>query len=142
MEVRLSTTSQLQSIHRAIAVIPCSLLTLIVNTTTGDVTDKNNYRPIVIATSISKVKELLILSKTEETWNRHAHRRLPQDIAYYKHNSSPVCIICYLHATMAFDRVNHWLLLKKLLDRFWTATCRYILIIIILKLCFRHIYGP
>ena len=40
-------------------------LTPIVKTKTGDVTDKNNYRPIAVATSMSKVMELLILSKTE-----------------------------------------------------------------------------
>ncbi len=43
----------------------------------------------------------------------HAFR---QTIEYYKQNSSPV-FICYLDATKAFDRVNHWLLFKKLLDR-------------------------
>ncbi len=40
-------------------------LIFIVNTKTDDVTDKNNYRPIVVATSMSKVMELLILSKPE-----------------------------------------------------------------------------
>ena len=40
-------------------------LTPIVKTKTGDVTDKNNYRPIAVATYMSKVMELLILSKTE-----------------------------------------------------------------------------
>ena len=105
-------------------------LTPIVKTKTGDVTDKNNYRPIAVATSMSKVMELLILSKTEcflNTSNNqfgfkkkhgtdmciHAFR---QTIEYYKQNSSPV-FICYLDATKAFDRVNHWLLFKKLLDR-------------------------
>ena len=39
-----------------------------------------------------------------------------QLVEYYKQNSSPVCI-CYLDATKAFDRVNHWLPFKKLLDR-------------------------
>ena len=40
-------------------------LTPIVKTKTGDVTDKNNYRPLAVATSMSKVMELLVLSKTE-----------------------------------------------------------------------------
>ena len=40
-------------------------LTPIVKTKTGDVTDKNNYRPIAVFTYMSKVMELLILSKTE-----------------------------------------------------------------------------
>ena len=35
------------------------------STSVIDVTDKNNYRPIAVATSMSKVMELLILSKTE-----------------------------------------------------------------------------
>ena len=43
----------------------------------------------------------------------HAFR---QTIEYYKLNPSPV-LICYMDATKAFDRVNHWLLFKKLLDR-------------------------
>ncbi len=38
---------------------------LIVKTKTGDVTDKNNYRPMAVATSMSKVMELLTISKTE-----------------------------------------------------------------------------
>ena len=79
---------------------------------------------------MSKVMELLILRKTECFLNTsdnqfgfnkkhgtdmciHAFR---QTIEYYKQNSSPV-FICYLDANKAFDRVNHWLLFKKLLDR-------------------------
>ena len=102
----------------------------IVKAKTGDVTDKNNYRPIAVATPMSKVMELLILSKTECILNTsdnqfgfkkkhgtdmciHAFR---QTIEYYKQNSSPV-FICYLDAIKAFDRVNHWLLFKNLLDR-------------------------
>ena len=37
---------------------------------------------------------------------------LRQPIDYYKRNSSPV-FICYLDASKAFDRVNHWCLFKK-----------------------------
>ena len=37
----------------------------IVKTNTGDVTDKNNYRPIAVATFMLNVMELLILRKTE-----------------------------------------------------------------------------
>ena len=110
-------------------------LTPSVKTKTGDVTDKNNYRPIAVATSMSKVMELLILSKTECFLNTsdnqfgfkkkhgtdmciHAFRQI---IEYYKQNASPV-VICYLHATKAFDRVNHWLLLTKTLGPSHAAT--------------------
>ena len=37
---------------------------------------------------------------------------LTQTIDYYKRNSSPV-FICYLDASKAFDRVNHWCIFKK-----------------------------
>ncbi len=86
--------------------IPSDMLdtTLIPIVKTGDVTDKNNYRPIAVATSVSKVMKLLILSKTECFLNTsdnqfgfkkkhgtdmctHAFR---QTIEYYKQNSSPV----------------------------------------------------
>ena len=71
-------------------------LTPIVKTKTGDVTDKNNYRPIAVATSMSKVMALLVLSKTECFLNtldnqlgfkkKHGtdvHTRLPVDYLYY-----------------------------------------------------------
>ena len=104
---------------------------VIVKTKTGDVTDKNNYRPIAVATSMSKVIELLILSKTECFLNTSDNQfgfkknnetdmcihAFLQTIEYYKQNSSPV-FICYLNETKASDRVNHWLLFKKLLDHY------------------------
>ena len=39
---------------------------------------------------------------------------LKQTIGYYKSLSIPV-YICYLDASEAFDRINHWTLSKKLL---------------------------
>ena len=42
-------------------------------------------------------------------------------IDYYKRNSSPV-FICYLDASKAFDRVNHWCLFKKLINRYIPIT--------------------
>ena len=105
-------------------------LTHIVKPKTGDLTNKNNYRSIAVATSMSKVMELLIIIKTEcflnTSDNQFGFKKkhgtdmcihpFRQTIECYKQNSSPVCI-CYLDATKAFDRVKHWLLFKKLLDR-------------------------
>ena len=104
--------------------------------------DNSTHRPYVmdrlsevsdpLSVSMLNVMELLILSKTECFLNTsdnqfgfkkkhgtdmciHAFR---QTIEYYKQNSSPVCFgLCYLDVTKSFDRVNHWLLFKKLLDR-------------------------
>ena len=37
-------------------------------------------------------------------------------IEFYKSQSSPV-YVCFMDASKAFDRVNHWTLFKKLIDR-------------------------
>ena len=41
---------------------------------------------------------------------------LKETINYYHNYNSPV-YVCFLDATKAFDRVNHWLLFKKLIHR-------------------------
>ena len=96
----------------------------------GQITDKNNYRPIAITSIFSKVLEILLLSRL----NNHLSTRcnqfgfksyhgtdmcvftLKQIIEYYNSKSSPV-YVCYLDASKAFDRINHWCLFKKLLKR-------------------------
>ena len=96
----------------------------------GQVTDKNNYRPIAITSVSSKVFELLILerysSELETTHNQFGFKSdhgtdmciftLKQVIEYYKMQGSPV-YICYLDASKAFDRINHWKLFEKMLKR-------------------------
>ena len=37
-------------------------------------------------------------------------------VSYYREHDSPV-FICFLDASKAFDRINHWHLFKKLIDR-------------------------
>jgi hypothetical protein len=96
----------------------------------GDITDQNNYRPIAITNVLSKVLELLILERCESylytTDNQFGFKRkhsvdmcvyiLNEVIEYYKQRNTTV-FVTYLDATKAFDRVNHWSLFKKLLDR-------------------------
>ena len=91
-----------------------------------DATDKHNYRPIAISTTTSKVLELLMPHKIDSylytTDNQFGLKQnhgtdmciyaLRQTIDYYKGNYSPV-FICYLDASKAFDRVNHWCLFLK-----------------------------
>ena len=74
----------------------------------GDATDKHNYRPIAISTTMSKVLELLMQHKIDSylytTDNQFGFKQnhgtdmciyaLRQTIDYYKRNSSPV-FICY-----------------------------------------------
>lgn len=96
----------------------------------GDVSDTGNYRPIAISTMLSKVCERLLLTFMEEylytTDNQFGFKKhsstdmaiftLKQILSYYQSYSSPL-FICFLDASKAFDRVNHWTLFKKLIDR-------------------------
>ncbi len=96
----------------------------------GDITDKNNYRPIALATVFSKLFEKVVLELCKEYLytceNQFGFKQklgtdqcifaLKEIVNYYSNLSSPV-FICFLDASKAFDRVNHWLLFKKLIDR-------------------------
>ena len=93
----------------------------VIKSKSGDATDKHNHRHIAISTTMSRVLELLMLHNidsylytTDDLFDfkqHHGADALRQTIDYYKRNSSPV-FICYLDASKAFDRVNHWCLLK------------------------------
>ena len=96
----------------------------------GNITDKNNYRPIAITSVTSKILEFLLLdrmrSQLSTTSNQFGFKNkhgtdmcvytLKQVIEYYNQRSSPV-YVCYLDASKAFDRINHWCLFKKLSTR-------------------------
>lgn len=97
---------------------------------TKDPSDINNYRPIAIATSISKVLEQIILARLqthlftadsqfgfkEGHGTEMAIFALKQTVEYYRSRDSPV-FMCFLDAKKAFDRVNHWTLFRKLIER-------------------------
>ena len=93
-------------------------------------TESDNYRPIAIATAMSKLFELVILSKCEDllstTDNQFGFKSnhstdicifsLKEIVNYYNVQGSPV-FLCYLDIRKAFDRVKYSVLFKKLLDR-------------------------
>jgi len=97
---------------------------------TGNMQDKNNYRPIALVTAASKVLEIVILNHIElyidTSHNQFGFKRkhstdicvfaLKNVIQFYKQHNSPV-FTCFLDASRAFDRVNHWSLFKKLVER-------------------------
>lgn len=97
---------------------------------TLDPTVIKHYRPIALATAISKVFELLILQKYEKhlftqpgqfgykkgVGTETAIFTLRQIAHHYLRKGTPV-YICYLDATAAFDNVSHPLLLNKLCNR-------------------------
>ena len=95
-----------------------------------DPADVNNYRPIAIATALSKVVEQVLLSRlVGYLWTadskfgfKQPHGTemeifaLKQTVDFYRNQDTPV-YMRFHDAKKAFDRVNHWTLVKKLLDR-------------------------
>ena len=95
----------------------------------GDTSDKN-YRPIAIVTAMSKILELCIMKLIETHLvtndNQFGFKRqhgtdlciftVKSVIKYYNLCNSPV-FTCFLDASKAYDRVNHWTLFKNLLKR-------------------------
>ena len=96
-----------------------------------DTADVNNYRPIIaIATTLSKALEKVLLSRLSTyLWTADSQFSfkqaqgteieifaLKQTIDFYR-NLDTRLFVCFLDAKMAFLRVNHWTLAKKLLDR-------------------------
>ena len=107
-----------------------TVLVSLVKDKKGLLTDKNNYRPIAITSVASKMLEKVILRKVEHLLNTMCYQfgfktkhstdlcvfAMKEIINYYHSGSTPV-YVCYIDATKAFDKVNHWHLLRKLLDR-------------------------
>ena len=106
------------------------ILTPIVKDKTGNVSDKDNYRPIALATVSSKILERAILLRCKLHLETGDHQfgfkeKHSTDMAvyvfkeivdHYLRNRSPV-FVCFLDARKAFDRVNHWTLFNKLVHR-------------------------
>jgi hypothetical protein len=102
----------------------------IVKNKCADVTCKDNYRPIALATVASKLMEMLILQRCENNLYtadaqfgfkpNHSTETciyvLKEIIHLYVSRGSPV-VICFMDASKALDRVNHWTLYHKQLKR-------------------------
>jgi len=102
----------------------------IIKNKTGDTADKSNYRPVAIVSPCSKLFEVILLFFIEEHVLSHDNQfgfkkkhstdlcifALKNVVDYYKKCSSPV-FSCFLDASKAFDRINHWTLFKKMVDK-------------------------
>ena len=102
----------------------------IIKNKAGDLSSGNNYRPIALANVISKVFESLILLRCEQFLttadnqfgfkSRHSTDfciyTLKEYIEFYKLRNTSV-FVTFLDASKAFDRIDHWLLFKKLIDK-------------------------
>ena len=85
--------------------------------------DKNNYRPIALVTAVSNNFEICLLEILEMYLITHDHQfgfknkhsadmcifSAKSIMKYYTEHGSPV-FTCFLYASKAFDRINHWTL--------------------------------
>ena len=102
----------------------------IVKDKSGKLASKDNYRPVALASLISKVLEIVIFKRLEdfiETGSnpfgfKKSHSTdmciytLKELISHYRKLGSNV-YLCFLDASKAFDRVNHGKLFQKLINR-------------------------
>ena len=106
--------------------IKTSIVSILKNSN-GDTSAKNNYRPIAIVTAMSKLFELCLSKILDEylctSENQFGFKKkhatdlciytVKSVIKYNNYFNSPV-FTCFLDASKAFDRCNHWTLFKKL----------------------------
>ena len=102
----------------------------IIKSKSGLISSKDNYRPIAIASVLSKVLEMIILERIELFVYTHENQFVLQ-----KQHGTDTCIyvmkeiinryqrfgssvyLCFLDASKAFDRIHHDTLFKKLVNR-------------------------
>ena len=104
-----------------------TIIVPIIKNKCGNISSSNNYRPIALATIISKLLESILLLKCEEYLCtnpnqfgfKKAHRTelsidtLREYIELYRKRSTTVFVTC-LDANKAFYGLHHWLLFKKI----------------------------
>ena len=107
-----------------------SIIVPLVKNKCGNLADKNNYRPIALSSIASKVFEHVILCRLEEyLWTndnqfgfKPSHSTdlyvytLTEFIEYFKSRSTSI-YVAFLDASKTFDKISHWTLFKKMIDR-------------------------
>ena len=106
------------------------LLVPVIKDKTGKISSKDNYRPIALASILSKVLEIILLSRLEVYLTTNDNQ-----FGFKKEHGTDMCIfalkevidkyqslnssmmLCFLDASKAFDRINHEKLFRKMVDR-------------------------
>ena len=106
------------------------ILVPIIKDKSGKINSKDNYRPIAIASTMSKLLEKLLLERLNNYLVTSSHQ-----FGFKSKHSTDACIyvlketinnfvekqssvyLCFLDASKAFDRVNHYKLFHKLVNR-------------------------
>ena len=97
---------------------------------TGNTSDKSNYRPIAFVTAASTIFELCLSVILEDYLFTHDQKfgfrskhsadfcifTMRSVSKYYTQQHSPA-YTCFLDVSKAFDKINHFKLFRKLLDR-------------------------
>ena len=115
-------------------ILPDSMLSVllvpVIKVKTGKISSIENYRPIALASILSKVLEIIILDRLSEyvetTDNQfgfksklgtdHCIYALKEVVSKYRRQNSTM-FMCFLDASKAFDRINHGKLFVKLQER-------------------------
>ena len=114
--------------------LPDSLMSVvlvpIIKDKSGKINSKDNYRPIAIASVMSKLLEKLLLERLKNFLVTSSHQFgfkpkhstdaciyvLKESLDRYAEQQSSV-YLCFLDASKAFDRVNHFSLFNKLIKK-------------------------
>lgn len=95
------------------------VLVPVVKNRTANVSGIENYRPIALASILSKVVRLILLGQNTSTHSTDMCIYALKEVenTYRKKNSS--MFLCFLDASKAFDRINHGKLFMKQFPFIW-----------------------